>query len=287
MRFKSDNQRKAVMAKLRQFPVNRLIASENELRSISRGAAPEVYTHVYRSDIVPVYARQQARQELVRRKSVRDSIETTHKIISDLDDYYYNRAIDDQTYLMTENDRGERQGTTDDIPYYIEKNSIHFDSNANYKQTDMNIDMKNLMADAGITISDLKDNDILNYSYNSDADSYLSFVSAEQGISDDMLNKALPIMHGGEHSENEMQIDSIEDEYQRVGKDKGISFDDFKKYMQENQYLKDNLIYTPVNFSYVIWADKDKFIGLIKNKIRNITPKQKQRIKEIKNYRVE
>ena len=59
------------------FPVKHLIASDNELDAISRGVAPEVYTHTYGTSKVSDQHKFEARKELQKRDGKNNSI--THK----------------------------------------------------------------------------------------------------------------------------------------------------------------------------------------------------------------
>jgi hypothetical protein len=102
------------------FPVRYLIASDNELDSISRGVAPEVYTHTYGTSKVSDQHKFEARKELEKRDTKNNSI--THK-------EYLKRGYDkDDKSLHLNYDKDKN----------VDKAEVHFnlDSKADYKMAE-------------------------------------------------------------------------------------------------------------------------------------------------------
>jgi len=174
-----------------------------------------------------------------------------------------------EAYLLFDFQTDEDIGTTD-IPYWMKE--INFDTNANYEQKGMNNAMKHLMKEAGLKIKDLP----LQLSFNVNADSYLSFASAEA----DMPDTSLPIAHGGQDGEYEGQYDDIK-QMKAIAEAKGVSDEAFKKWFDEQYSAKDKgLYYDRVLSTWVIHIDKNKFLQKISDKVKQANPEAVQTIKE-------
>jgi len=180
--------------------------------------------------------------------------EIDFKLQSEIDDEIYDEAKRTQAYLFSDDDQSV-VGHKEELPYWREEGNISFDGNANYSQREMNNAMERLLIEAGLTLDDIKDD--LEYSWNGDADGYLSFASAEE----EMPKDNLPIMHGGDSGEAELQYD--DDNIESFAKSLNVSKDDLNNYLKDNWYMKDDFLYVPYDYADVVSINRDKFKKII------------------------
>ncbi len=79
-----------------------------------------------------------------------------------------------------------------------------------------------------------------------------------------MPYEGLPINYNGIHTEVEIQIESLEDEYEVMGID-DLSLSEFKSFLEHEFDVGDNdtLFYIPILATDVIYIDKNKFLKRI------------------------